>query len=499
LPKPYFVHLHAQERVMHSIRASYGGLVQSDPQRSRFLATRVRVGSPQLDNTNLPGSGGQAGVLPTDDDYTALRHAIWLLLDQDYKQAVELLTRKEAFLRQKTVEDRADDFSPAPATVEFEPIVKAEFDAAKWERVLVPLSDRFHDFPRIQDADISLLAGSAVEWIVNSEGTRLRTSDTGFYIEVRAELQAPDGMPLSDVRTYLAQTEDKLPTLEELLADIDEMADKLIALADAPMLEQYTGPVLFDAVAAGAVFDALLADGLCARPMPVGARWDDNSLEKKIGLRILPKSFTAYDDPGPEYFDGKVLAGAYKFDGEGVRTRRVDLVEKGILQTLVAGRAPTKKIKETTGHGRTGGFGDPRAQIGCLYIEDANAVPAAELKGELIQAAKDEGLPFGVRIESLSRDRADSLPNPVYAYKVFVEDGREELVRGLRFLPVQTRALKRLVASGKDRDVFNTLSPVGTSIIAPGIVFEELELSKIEREFDKLPILPSPATRAAQQ
>jgi hypothetical protein len=32
-------------------------------------------------------------------------------------------------------------------------------------------------------------------------------------------------------------------------------------------------------------------------------------------------------------------------------------------------------------------------------------------------------------------------------------------------------------------------------VIAPAILFEELELTKIEEEFDKPPILSSPATR----
>lgn len=498
LPKPYFVHMHAQERTLFNLAAAYGGLVRDQDQRNRYLGTRIRVGSPGLDNTNVPGSAGQIGILPLDNDYTALRHSMWLLLDQDYKQAVETLTRKEAYLRSKTAEDRAEDFSSATVTAEFEPIEQLQFDRKRFADLVTRLSAQFSNYPKIQNADVSLVGGAATHWIVNSEGTRLRTSDTGFMIQIRAETQATDGMPLSDSRTFIAKTEAELPTEQKITAELDEMAGNLTALAEAPVLEQYTGPVLFDAPAAGAVFEALLADGLCARPVPVGARWPDDSLEKKIGLRILPKSYSVYDDPAPEDYEGEPLAGAYRFDDEGVPAARVMLVEKGILQTLVAGRAPTKKIKGSTGHGRSGGFGDPRAQTGCLYIADENAISDEELKKELIQAAKDEGLPFGLRVAAMGADRDDSLPNPIYAYKVHVEDGREEMVRGMHFLPVQTRALKRLLASGKTRAVHNSLGQVGSSIIAPGILFEELELNKIEREFDKLPILPSPVNRVAR-
>ena len=64
----------------------------------------------------------------------------------------------------------------------------------------------------------------------------------------------------------------------------------------------------------------------------------------------------------------------------------------------VRSRAPTKKIKATTGHGRSRGFGDVRASIGCLYVSDKLGVPEDQLKEELLKAARDEGLPFALRV-----------------------------------------------------------------------------------------------------
>ena len=218
-------------------------------------------------------------------------------------------------------------------------------------------------------------------------------------------------------------------------------------------------------------------------------------MEKKIGRRILPRSFQVHDDPRPEWFEGKALAGAYGYDDEGVPARRVDLVKDGVLQTLLAGRAPTRKIKQTTGHGRSNGFSDARATIGCLYISDDDGVSADELKQALIEAAEEEGLAFGLHIKSMEAWGAGFLGNPIYAYKVYVEDGREELVRGLEFEPVEPRALKRILAAGSKRKVHNISSGTGSTIIAPAILFEELELNKPETEYDKLPILKSPAQR----
>ena len=118
-----------------------------------------------------------------------------------------------------------------------------------------------------------------------------------------------------------------------------------------------------------------------------------------------------------------------------------------------------------------------------------------QVKQELIDAAREEGLEFGLRIESIEAGGYGDLGDPIYAYKVHVEDGREELIRGMRFLPVATRSLRHILAAGAERKVYNSTSGVPSSVIAPGVIFEELELTKIEREFDKPPILKPPAQR----
>ncbi len=497
LPKPYFLQYIAQDRNTYTMRAAYGALTRCDQDHSRFAASRVRVGSYVLDNTNVgAGLGGQTR-LPLDDDEIAVRFALWSMTDTDYKQVVEILTRKIAYLRQKQIEDRPDDFSRAEPVQAVEPPAQVAFDRAAWQGNLKRLSARFKDYPEIQNADVTFYAGGVDRWIVNSEGTRLRTADTGAYLEIDAETQADDGMRLSDSTLYLGLQVGELPPIDRMLTDIDEMCQRLIALSKAPVLEQYTGPVLFEPIAAAKAFEALLGDRLCARPTPLGENpAADKSLEKKIGLRILPRSFQVHDDPTRMRFNDVVLAGAYTYDDEGVKPARVTLVENGILKTLLSARAPTKKIKQSNGHGRSGGFTDAKAHLGCLYISSSEGLSADELKKELIQAAKDEGLEFALRIAGIESVQDDGdLPNPVYIYKVFVEDGREELVRGMEFHPVEVKSLKRILAAGKEPKVYNSTSGLTSTIISPALLFEELELSKIEQEFDKPPILPSPLKR----
>lgn len=495
LPIPYFIYFNTEDRYTVNMSASYGGLLQSNERHTRTFDSRIRVGSYELDNTNVGRFFGNAGALPLDDDYIALRHAIWLIADVDYKQAVETFTAKKAYLKDKTIEDRPHDYSSAVPVIDHEPLARFSIDRVKWEMNLVRLSERFNKYPQIQFSDVTFFGGSANNWIVNSEGTRLHQGDTGVMIDIDAEIQAPDGMTLFDGKTYLAQTLEQLPSMAQMIFDIDTMCTKLIAQTKADKLEQYTGPVLFEPVAAGNVFHSLLASRLGARPTPLGRGPDDKSLEKKLGLRILPRSFTIYDDPTPEWFKDKILSGSYTYDDEAVRAKNISIVEKGILKNLVASRSPARKVKQTTGHGRKPGFGDSRATAGCIYIQDENGISPQELRTELIQAARDEGYEFALRIESITDSSFGSLGEPVYAYKVFVDDGHEEPVRGLKILPVETRSLKRLVAAGREQKVYNAMTRTPTSVISPAIIFEELELARSREEFDKLPYLPSPLQR----
>jgi hypothetical protein len=109
-------------------------------------------------------------------------------------------------------------------------------------------------------------------------------------------------------------------------------------------------------------------------------------------------------------------------------------------------------------------------------------------------------------IESMAQDGGGGRPVsvPILAYRVY-SDGREELVRGLRFKGLSTRSLRDIVAAGGEPVVFDYLengAPFAvmgaasfvaeSSIIAPGVLFEELQLERSEQELPKLPIVAPP-------
>jgi hypothetical protein len=246
------------------------------------------------------------------------------------------------------------------------------------------------------------------------------------------------------------------------------------------------------------------------------------TLERKLGQRVISDSLKVYDDPTVRQVGDTHLLGHYKYDDEGVKAMRTDLVVDGKLENMVLSRVPTKKLSGSNGHGRRSpGSGEVSAAIGCLFIEDQEGLSDDELKAALIEEAENAGLEYGVRVASvrtasMMSSRADifamfmrmqqrggqqNVGDPIYAYKVYIDGGREELVRGCEFGQMKTRDLKDILAGGKAPAVYNYIglglagATPATSIVSPPLLLEELELLKIEQEYDKRPILQTPLAR----
>jgi TldD protein len=93
---------------------------------------------------------------------------------------------------------------------------------------------------------------------------------------------------------------------------------------------------------------------------------------------------------------------------------------------------------------------------------------------------------------------------PLLVYKVF-PDGREELVRGMRFRGFNARSLKDILAVGDDSHGIRFHGQHGAlraggirqytteaCVVAPSIIIDDLELHPVEDELPKLPVVPAP-------
>ena len=199
------------------------------------------------------------------------------------------------------------------------------------------------------------------------------------------------------------------------------------------------------------------------------------------------------DTPSLRQFDGRPVAGAYVVDDEAVPARDVTLVEKGRLVTLLTSRTPQKNLPQSNGHGRSGSV-----QAGVFQVRSTQAGPASGLKSKYLDLLKAQDKTYGyiVRRVAAPGDVAGGGPGgPVILEAVKVTlDGREEPVRGLRFGGVPSTAFRDILEASEERVLHNYRVDAGTaaSIIAPNLIFEELELQKTREIIQKPPVVPSP-------
>ena len=97
---------------------------------------------------------------------------------------------------------------------------------------------------------------------------------------------------------------------------------------------------------------------------------------------------------------------------------------------------------------------------------------------------------------TFSADTRSPIGMPVLTYKVYVADGREELIRGAFAQGIPIRSLRQIEAVGNDSFVVNRLSggdlPTPTSIVAPSVLLEEMELKRPTGNQQKPALLTHP-------
>jgi hypothetical protein len=121
-------------------------------------------------------------------------------------------------------------------------------------------------------------------------------------------------------------------------------------------------------------------------------------------------------------------------------------------------------------------------------VTAAQPLSKDELKKKLIELCQQRDLPFGYYVETFGPRLT-----PRLLYKVWTKDGHEELVRGGAFGDLDIRALRSdLIAAGDESYVDNRMVNIPHSIVAPSILFDELEVKRANQNKEKLPEYPAP-------
>ncbi len=487
---PYYIEYRVNDVDDFTADATFGALRDSQTAHIRILRVVVRVGDYKQDSYYGQGVG-EANILPLDNDTLALRHQIWIVTDEAYKAAGEELAEKQAALKQFSADTNpVDDFAKAPVVTALKPTVKLKVDTDSWKTTLQEMTALYKQYPDVQSVSASAHFSANNEYFVNSEGTVTRNGRTTYSVQFAASAQAEDGMRLGRSPAWTVAEASELPTPAALVADAKKALDTVIALRKAPIVEEeYRGPVLFAPDAANDVIMSLLGSNIVGRKPQLGKpNRTVGAFATSYKTRVLPNFATLVDDPSLKNFQGKSLVGSYEIDSEGVKAQTVTLVDNGSLTNYLIGREPIRDFTTSNGHGRAAPGAPPQPNPGVLIFKSSEPQSPEELKKRLIQMVTEQGKPYGYRVETLGPGNS-----PRLLYRVYASDGHEELVRGAVFSELDVRSLRSdLIAVGNDPLVDNRIGGVSTTVIAPSLLFDELEVKRADTSKDKLPDYPAP-------
>jgi TldD protein len=497
---PYYIEYRVNDVEDFSAEAAFGALRENQHSHVRVLRVVVRVGDYQQDSYYNQGMG-EANILPLDNDPIALRHQIWLVTDDAYKAAGEALAEKQAALKQFSVDPHpVEDFAKAPVLTAVEPTVALHVDETAWKKTLQDMTALYKQYPDLEAVTASARFSAVNEYFVNSEGTVTRHGKNIYSVQFNGAAQAEDGMRLGRSPGWTVARAEELPTHDALMTEAKAALDTIVALRKAPIVEEeYRGPVLFAPDAANDVVLSLLGANVTGRKPQLGKpNRTIGSFATSYKSRVLPNFVSVVDDPSLKDFKGKSLVGSYDVDSEGVKAQTVTLIDNGSLTNYLVGREPIRDFTTSNGHGRAAPGSYPQPNPGVLIFKSSEPQSPAALKKRIMEMAAEQGRPYAYRVETLGPGNS-----PRLLYRVYVDDGHEELVRGAVFSELDVRSLRAdLIAAGDDQLVDNRPGGVSMTVIAPSLLFDELEVKRADTSKDKLPDYPAPplvASKTAKQ
>lgn len=500
-PAPYWasISVHDVEGIL--VQAKFGALVDTTTTKSRSLSPRLRVGDMELDAVGVPMF--EEPLVTIEDDYAALRHALWRYTDGAYKMAASRYRHELTERTQSAVDpEQPDAFTPAPKLVSKTPMNAVAIDRGALESLARHVSAVFREHAHIRDAEVTIAASTARRRFASTDGSVVDSGRQFVVVTIEAETQADDGDILTRQIVHVLRP-DALPSAEALEAEAAGLVADLAALRKAPLLRDYSGPVLFEADVAGGLFAGVLATELVA-----SGSWRGDA-DAKLGQLVLPRGFDVVDDPLVARFGEHALLGQMTVDDEGTRAERVQLVKDGKLVGLLSARAPGKKVKQSNGHGFSAPYGmDVRPGITNLLVTAKGGLPDAALQKKLMGLVRERGAEFGLVVTA----GGGGFGEGVTAYRVG-KDGKRELVRVGHLQGLEFRHLRDIAAVGKVTAVRHAMQtggmpmPAGAvpptmagfvspiSIVAPAVLLRDAELHAFTGGNPKPPAYPRPTFR----
>ncbi len=513
--KPYFMSLRVNDFYRVSIQSNMGVTVTEDVQEGRTLTPQIRVGNPRLDNfkLNTQGAANAQGrdiapwVLPTNDnDVEGIRAGIWSEVRRRYDFAVNVYRETQAKVSTNVAdEDTAACFSTAPVEQYYEqPLSAAQknIDMASWRDRLNKVTAVMAATPELQGGTATLNFEVSRQYIINTEGTCVVQNRIAARVMLTAQGMASDGMVLPVSFDYYATSLDKLPDTEVMMGKAKELVQRVTALLKAPVANPYTGPAILSGPASGVFFHEIFGHRLEAHRLKSGGE----TFRNMVGKNVLPADFSVYCDPSLTDYQGKELNGHYRYDAEGVRSRRVDNIKNGVLNEFLLSRVPMDGFPQSNGHGRASDGHDAVSRQSSLIVETTAPQTEETLREMLRAEAKKQGKEYGYYFLTVTggyttTGQGNTMNSfnvsPVEVFRVYVDGRPDELVRGVDLIGTPLSMFSHIAAAGNEPTLFTGSCGaesgwVPVACVSPQIYVTQIETQRRKKAQQTPQLLPAP-------
>ena len=514
-PPIYFLSYQINLEKNVSIASTLGENAYSYKNNRYTADIDARAGSRELDNTRKLKSldYGQRnpnilvnGYMPSPKQ---IRNMLWILTEDAVTSAQEdYLKVKTNALTSSQREDNSNDFSDkGKAASYYAPIADSPLISQQMLDEMIKRTDEYSAIFKNQDfilsSAVSYSATLNNKYFVNSEGTKIVQGQILARLSYNITSRNKDGMILERNNYYDFTTPDEIPSSEKVISDIEQSIAELKTLQNAPAAEPFHGPVILRNRATGVFFHEILGHRV------EGHRQKDDdfgqTFTNKINEQVISPLISVYDNPTMKYFNNIPLRGYYAYDDEGVASQNVTIIKKGVLNNFLMSRSPIKGFEVSNGHGRKQAGYRPVSRMGVTIVEAEQTVPFDTLKQMLKEEIKKQNKPYGLIIDDISGgftmiDTSNPQAfkvNPLLVYKVYPDDRPDEIIRGADIVGTPLTSFNKIIAAANDYDVFNGSCGaesgwVPVSAIAPSVLISELEVERVQRSYDNLPILTPP-------
>lgn len=462
LAKPFFINLLVTNTYFrYGYFTSFGknSYEYTDSIPGRFASTRLLVGDY---HRTQPIYNTRIFLLPIENDETAIRTAIWVNLDDMYKQAAVAYVDKMAKLKQQNLteeEKKIDNFEKRETTTYFAKERKKDRDFSVPKKMSLKIGAYLYELVKkekleVENASTSFWFINQIKYYYDTEKSEYKYYIHDGYFNISLNGVNDRGEDIVAYRTYKMNEVSKFPSEKKLKEDVKKIVEEYKIKLKAQKLEDpYMGPVLIVNDKVQNVATEIVRN---LRTSPKTTYSNGNPYQNMPGIRVISKQLSMRMDYGKngEKMDG-VKIDLTPIDEEAViPPDSLVLIKNGILKNMLTSRQPVKNYPKSNGSVETKSV---------LTVTGNEQYSYPEIKKMLIEEAKLQGLTHTYIING----------DGEYHIKINVETGEETPFLASVDLGQTMKSMRRVMGVDKEMKT----SADGTIRYPASILLEDVEIT----------------------